>query len=156
MSSMIPEGTYRARCTEADLGSAKTGTEQILMKFQISEEGEWCGKHWSGFFYFSDKTADYTLEKMRNAGWQGDDLNDLSSLNPAKIDCMIVIKHDEYEGRVRASIDFVNKLDSGIKMANPMDVARRKEFAERMKGKAVASREHLVEVPEASEDSIPF
>lgn len=157
MSNIIPEGTYRARCLETDLGSSKTGKEQIMMNFQITEEGQWCGKHWSGYFYFSDKAADYTFEKMRNAGWQGDDLADLSSLSPSNVECLIVISHEEYEGKTRVKIDYVNKLGGGVKMADPMDAAKRKAFAERMRGKAIASKQYQVEIPKNDKgDVIPF
>lgn len=141
MSTLIPPGRYAARATDADLGLSKQNTEQIGIGFEILQEGEFCGWHITGFFSFSDKAAEYTFEKMRNAGWTGDDVGDLTSLAPSTVDCSITIKHEEWEGETNAKVAFVNKPSDGkVKMAAPLDGGQRQSFAARMRAKAIASR----------------
>lgn len=142
MDNLIAQGRYRARAVDAQLGLSKSNSEQVGIGFEILDEGQYEGWHITGFFSFSDAAADYTLEKMRNAGWQGDDVSDLSSLCPAEGECVIVIRHEEYEGKTQVKVAFVNKPGTGkVKMAAPLEGAAASSFAARMRAKAIASRQ---------------
>ncbi len=151
MSNLIPPGRYAARAVDAELGLTKASTEQIGIGFEILQEGEYQGWHITGFFSFSDAAVDYTMEKMRNAGWQGDDVAALESLSPSQTDCSIVIKHEEYEGKVSAKVAFVNN-GGKVKMAAPLEGGQRQSFAARMRGKAIASRQSQ---PQAAQSTKP-
>lgn len=141
MADLIPAGRYNARAVDAQLGLSKGGSEQIGIGFEILDEGDHLGWHITGFFSFSDAAADYTFEKMRNAGWEGDDVTDLSSLSPSAADCSIVIKHEEYEGEWRAKVAFVNRPGTGkVKMTTPLEGGALASFGARMRAKAIASR----------------
>ncbi len=146
MSDLIPAGRYPAKSIDAQLGEAKSGNEQIGVCFQIQGDGVCSGRMLTGFFSFSDNAVDYTMEKLRNAGWQGDDLSDLSSLCPSEVECSIVVQHEDYEGKTNAKIAFVNKPD-GVKMAAPLDDAKKRSLAARMKAKAIASRQGQPSAP---------
>lgn len=129
---MIDEGRYKARATAAEWGIAGTGAEQIGVEFEILE-GDFIGERisWYGFFA-TDKQTQFTIKALRAAGWQGDDLAELSSID-GSTDCVIEVEHEEYDGETRAKVKFVNK-PGGIAMKTVMTPEQRRAFAARMKG----------------------
>ena len=152
-SNILPAGRYPARTVEADLGYTKSNTEQVALGFEVLA-GEHQGWRITGFFSFSEAAVDYTMEKLRNAGWQGDDISDLSSLCPSSTECSIVVRHEEYEGKTSAKVAFVNR-SGGVKLAAPLDADQRASFAQRMRAKAIASRQAQEPQPAAQSPRAP-
>lgn len=136
MSDLIPKGRYRARAIpgSAQLGYTSKGTEQIVVEFELLDE-QWAGRTMTWYGFFSEKTQERTIESLRIAGWSADDLTDMTGLGMSEVS--LAVDHEEYKGKMHASIAFVNK-PGGLK--SPMSDAQRKAFAARMKGAAVASR----------------
>jgi hypothetical protein len=122
------------------LGFAKNGTEQLGVDFVITE-GPSEGQHITWWGFFTDKTADRTIESLRIMGWQGDDLCDLTGIDQNPVD--LVIEAEEYEdkrtGEIRSigKVRWVNRA-GGLSLKDAMSPAQAREFAARMRGKVVS------------------
>jgi hypothetical protein len=147
-----------------ELGSAKNGTEQIAVTFQVIDEdadgkrGPLHGhrKVWYGFF--TDNTTDRTLESLRHCGWGSDELSDIANLDenacrrllPKVV--QLVIENETYNGRTVEKVRWVNSLEetrSAIK--NKADDAAVKSLSARMRSRAAALR-----VANKPKGDIPF
>ena len=132
---MIAIGKYNVKATDAQLGTTDKGTDYIGIDFQILDEGEFFGHHITYYGYFSEKAFKWTLKAMRAAGFEGLDMNDLSSIIDSE--CNIEVEHDEWEGKVSAKVKWVN-ASGGVAMQNKMDDNQRSSFAKRMRAMIVA------------------
>jgi hypothetical protein len=136
----IPEGTYRARGVPGSiqLGTTDNGNPQVAASFELLDETH-AGKSVPWYGYFTDKTQKRTLEALRIAGWSNDDLDNIEGFGDTEVD--IVVEHNEWEGKVRARVAWVNRPGSGgLALKTPMNDGQRKAFAAKMKGLAVLSR----------------
>lgn len=138
---MISPGTYKARGMDAALSTTKSGREQVGVRFELVDHpGEtiiWYG-------YFTDGTFERTIKSLRACGWRGDDLSDLSGIGAMEV--QIVVEHEEYNGKTRAKVRWVNGAGSGG-IPNQLAADKAKSFAERM-------RESVAEI--GGDDDIPF
>jgi hypothetical protein len=132
MSHIVP-GTFRARAVAADLGFAGTGTEQIAISFEFLD-GENAGMHITYYGFFTDRARERTFESLRNCGWKGDDLSDLSGVGDNDVE--IVIEMEDDRPRVR----WVNRLGGGLALGTRMTDEQKRRFAAEMRGYAVAFR----------------
>lgn len=135
---MIDEGTYNARALRAALGMTKTGKEQLAVEWGLLDGS---GRKITSYHYFSERAIDISMDQLRTAGFRGTDISDLSSLhhsegNPTP-ECEIVVVHEEYNGKVSAKVRFVNS-NGGLALSEPLDDAKAKAFAARMKGAIAA------------------
>lgn len=107
---MHPEGSFEA--TILDHGFAKSqkkGTAQFWTKFQTTEGTI------TGYFAFSPKAAEYTIDKIRAMGFQGNDLDELQDGTVLRnCMCEVSIKHEEYNGKVSAKVNYVNPPGGGV------------------------------------------
>lgn len=147
---LLDVGTYRARAVNAWFGyTSVKGTEMVTVTFEIIE-GDWQGQtiDWQG--YFTEKTYQRTIAALRTMGWQGSDLRDLSGIDAN--DVAIVVGHEEYNGNLRARVQWVNPVEGGgkIGMQGAMDEAQLADFAERMKGAIMLADQDAGRVPKAS------
>lgn len=137
---MLAKGKYRARAIEWSQVTehAKTGTEEIRVLFQVTDEGEFNGHHitWRG--YFSEQTAERTIESLRYLGWSGDDVTNIQGLDANEV--QIVVEHEEYQGKTQVKIAWVNRLAS-VYVGQPMSDAKKMAFKDRMKGLVMATRQ---------------
>src|SRR3954468_14263609 len=105
---MIPEGKYNAVAVPVEgdsfveWGETKAGEPKISMRFKLST-GETI--YWYG--YFSENARDRTVKALRLVGFVGDSLADASNqrLNQP---VQLVIKHEEYNGKTSAKVQYVN------------------------------------------------
>lgn len=135
---MIKPGTYKARATEGALGLTKGGKEQAAIAFAIID-GDHAGESVTWFGYFTEATADRTIEALRHCGWAGDDLSDLSGILDNEV--QIVIEHEDYEGKTQVRVKWVNKSGSGgLALKERLEGGAAKAFAQRMKGAVLAQR----------------
>jgi hypothetical protein len=132
---MIESGVYAARpLPGAALGMTKTHKECVGVEFELKESGQ----HISWYGYFTDATSERTIEALRFCGWRGQDLSDLSDIgNDPSVEVSLVIEQEEWEGKVRAKVQWVNRA-GGLAMANPLDQGQAQAFAQRMKGAVLA------------------
>jgi hypothetical protein len=124
----------RARAINAAVGRAGTGTHQIAIEFEyLDEQG--------GITYYgplSDAAFPYTMKAIRAAGFEGDDLSDLSSLtNETTPEVVLVIAPDTYNGKTTLKVKFINSA-GGLAMKDALQGDDLKTFARRMKGQIVA------------------
>jgi hypothetical protein len=103
LPELHPAGVVRARIEDHGYSTAKSGNDQFVVRFQT--------KHGSiaSYFSLSDKAADWTVEKIRAMGYEGDDMGALADGTALRGRfCMIEVRHEEYGGRMRAKVAFVN------------------------------------------------
>lgn len=136
---MIPEGTLRA--TGRGPGalrfstSSNKGTQQVEVDLVVTETGPHEGAAITWVAYFSDKAWERTIEALRLLcpTWSSDDLTDLLGISErgefGAVDA--VITHEDYQGRPRARVAFVNEPGRGMGKAMASDELR--TFAERMR-----------------------
>ncbi len=123
----------RARAINAAIGRAGTGTHQIAIEFEFLDEQ-------GGITYYgplTDNALQYTMKAVRAAGFQGDDLSDLSSLSGETPEVMLVIGPEEYEGKVTRKVKFINSM-GGLALKDALQGDDLSSFAKRMKGKILA------------------
>lgn len=152
-SNKLPDGRYKARALDMQLGLTAANKEQVGVEFEITDPDH-AGIRLTWYGYFTDKTAERTLQSLRFCGWKSDDLTDSTGISDNEVE--LVIEAEEYNGQKRPKIQWVNKL-GGIGMKSPMNEAQRKAFAQRMKGAAVKSRQAApAEKPLDPKDAPPF
>lgn len=102
MANIHPAGSFDATITEHGYSFSGTNTTQLMVRFET--------QHGSivGYFSFSDAAVEYTIEKIRNMGFQGDDLDALNGDCLIGNKCSIVVDHEEYNGQMKAKVKFVN------------------------------------------------
>jgi hypothetical protein len=146
VTQFIQPDTYRARAIGAALGSTSQGKPQIGVEFQILDGGRTgddsaVGKSitWYGSFS-SEKAIEITMKALRVCGWQGDDLDDLTTIDTNEVS--IVIQEDQdLEGNPQIRVRWVNPIGGGgIALKNRMDETSARAFAAEMRGYAIQSR----------------
>ncbi len=137
----IQPGTYRAQAIKgsAKLGKSNTGTEQVGVQLALLDADGVETDYTIGWYgYFTDGTFDRTIESLRNMGWQGDNLADLSTVGSKA--CEIVVDFEEYQGRRSLKVKFINSAGRRtVAMKNEMDAGAAAAFAARMRGQVVAA-----------------
>lgn len=135
---LIPPGTYAARAVYHDLGESKNGHFQVAVTFEIVA-GDYLGRRITYFATFAPgKATEFAIKALRAAGWTCDDPTVLTGLGDAE--CDIVVEHDEYNGRVRDRIRFVNRPGERGRFTfqNPMSEEKRRAIAARLRGTVIA------------------
>src|SRR4051812_31922480 len=151
---MLPmqKARYRAKAVSWQLGEASTGTPQVGIEFEV-QDGEHQGERISGYFALSDAAAKYTLEKVRNCGWTGNDICELddatasASMAANIVELVVEPEFQIKEGRTvvdedgkikeRLRIQFVNR-GGGLAMKKPMTEDKKKLLAAKMRGTLAA------------------
>ena len=137
---MISAGRYRAQAREAQLGYTQGGKEQIAVQFALLDDGTG-GAMLTWYGFFTEKTTARTLEALRICGWTGDDLADLAGVTSNEVE-LVVEPEEGLDGKRRACVRWVNRLGSGsLALKSAMSDQQRREFAARMKGDVIASRQ---------------
>lgn len=131
-------GTHKAKVVDFEFGTAN-GKEQVALMFQITS-GEHEGKSIAWFGYFTEKTAERTMESLRYCGWHTDTLADLSGVTDNEVE--IVVEDETYEGKTRSKVKWVNRA-SKLNLKDKMDANALQAFAARMRGLAIASKQKL-------------
>jgi hypothetical protein len=143
---MIAEGKHRGRGVTAAMGKTEKGHPQVAVEFEFLDLP---GTRLTWFGNFSETTVgedqkplyQITLESLYHCGWISGDLQDLAGIDQNEV--TLVVKHDEYQGKTRAKIAWVNKAGSGVAMKNAMPSNELSAFAARMKGASMATRKSL-------------
>lgn len=132
---MISQGTYRARPKSATLSVSGSGKEQVSVVFDLLDPGfEGQTLQWWGYFS-SDKAVEIAVKALRTCGWQGNDLQDLTSVDP-ECEVELVVELEEYEGKTRPKVKWVNA--PGGPTAPPLEAQKAKAFAASMKARIAA------------------
>lgn len=143
----IPEGKYRARVKFADFGFTSGGSEQVQVVFDLLDP-DYDGETVPWWGYFTEKTAERTMQSLRYCGWKGDDVTNLEGISDNEVE--VVVEHNTYNGKTNARVAWVNRPGSGgIAIKAPMADAQRKAFAKKMKALAVKTAKEMVDKPAA-------
>ena len=142
--SMIPEGTYNAVAIPNDEGkycefgeSPKKKTKQVVVQVKITD-GEFAGRTRTWIGYLTSDAVDRTIESMRNFGAQGDDISEWPD-QQLTVPVQVVVKHEEYEGKPRDRIAFINRVGGGgFKQANVMSKDDLRLFAASLRARVAA------------------
>lgn len=156
----------KAYAVATEQGTAKNGTEQIAVIFQIVDEdedgnrGSLHGQRRVWYGFFTDKTADRTLESLQYCGWGSDELKDIINLDeegcrrelPNMVE--LVIESETYNGRTIEKVRWVNAIgESRSAIKNKADDREVQSLSARMKSRAAALR--AANKP-AKKNDIPF
>lgn len=131
------KGTFAARAQEWALGVSQGGNEQVAVLFRIIG-GEHDGQCLTWFGHFTEKTLDRTLDSLRHCGWASDSIAELDGLDANEV--QIVVDEEEYEGKLRTRIKWVNR-PSRLALKEQMTPDAAKAFAARLRGKTIAHRQ---------------
>lgn len=141
---IIAAGTYKAKAIKAEAGkSANKGTDQVSVLFNI-ESGPHAGQEITWIGYFTEKTADRTIDSLMICGWDGEDYTMFSGVSKNTVD--IVVEHETYvheasgEERTRARVAWVNDPNRVVG-GKPMSAGELTDFAARMRGRVLAMKE---------------
>lgn len=153
MALPMEKARYSARAKHWQLGAAGTGTPQVGVEFEV-EDGDQKGERISGYFALSDAAADYTLQKLRNCGWTGNDVFELE--NPEKSASMAanlveitvepedevkdgkpVVNEQTGDVKRRLKVGFVNRA-GGLAMKSSLTDDQRRVLGAKMKARLSA------------------
>lgn len=145
------EGKFRARATDVQLGTTKSGADTIGVAFELLDHPN---MYVTWYGYFTEKTTERTFDSLRYCGWTGDDLSDLSGITNNEVE--IVIEQETYEGKTRAKVQWVNRAASTkAQVSNVMSDEQKRAFSARMKGAALASKSRVGIVNNPVQPSAP-
>ncbi len=140
-ATLITPGTWKAKPTYACLGYTEGGNDQVEIGFVLAE-GPSQGQPIRYWGTFGESSLEITFNALRNAGWTGDDLADLSSVGQSDAQPYLVIAHEEWQGKVSARVKWVNS-PSTVVMKNVMNRGETQAFAQRMRGSIMALHQKL-------------
>lgn len=120
---MIQPGKYRARAQapSVSFGVSKNGNEQVAITFDLLDENDQpSGETIAWIGTFTEKTMARTLESVANCGW--DMSTGTSQVDTVEANVVeLVIEHEEYEGRDRARVKWINRLGRAFSFETPLD-----------------------------------
>ena len=135
---MIPEGRYLARAKSAQFGTSPVkGTDFVLVTFELI--GDTLPERSIGWYgYFSGGASKYTIESLKNCGctFPEGDITDLTGLGSR--DAELNIRHEEWEGKTRAKVAFVNS-PGGVSPESKMGPAQLAGLKAKMRANLLAS-----------------
>jgi len=106
---MIEVGKHEVIVSETGLVKTQKGDMQIVVKFENAE-----GDSITAYLATSEAAWPYTQDKLANMGWDpvsnGFRVEDLNE-SPSPIhgnQCQIVVKEEEFEGKTRKKVSFIN------------------------------------------------
>ena len=105
----IEKGSHEARPVSFQFGkSAKKQTEMVSVMFAFVG-GPNDGKRmiWNG--YFTDATAERTLESLEHCGWDGDDVRTLKGFGSKNVE-LVIDEEPGQDGNMYPRVQWVNKL----------------------------------------------
>lgn len=132
---MIEKGRYLARAVEWRLGLTNTGNEQLGVSFKLED-----GRFITWYGYFTEATAERTLESMEHMGWDGVDVTNPMGLD--RNDVSLVVEHETgQDGKTYAKVRWVNRPSGGIAMKEELKGGALQSFKQRMQGAVLARRQ---------------
>jgi hypothetical protein len=141
MANYVDNGTYRAKALDAKWSQSKANKDQVLVEFEIKDEGAAKGKRITWYGSLSGKAEARTIEALMHCGWDGD-FDNLRTVGEKE--CQIVIDNEEWEGKTRSKVKWVNRCgSSGIAAAPELAPEHKQSLRERMAAQVAAKLEEL-------------
>lgn len=114
-------------------GYANTGTEQVGILVECLD-GEFKGKQFTWYGFFTPAAEERTLEQLMIAGWDGTDVINLPGLGTTEFELQLEEQEDHDENGSPAGTfwrpTFINRI--GVAMRNQMDDQQKRAFAARL------------------------
>ena len=135
----IQPGKYRARA-QADsvqFGESKNGKEQIAITFDLldGENDAPTGHTITWFGFFTEKTEARTVESVGHCGWDMA-TGPTNAHRVADNVVELVIEDEEYEGKVRTKVQWINRIGAKFAFERPMDQSQKGSLFARIKARA--------------------
>ena len=92
----IQTGTYKGRgiAGSEQYGVTSNGNDQVVVDLNLVDLGESV----STFLNFSEAAAQYSIDRLRALGWEGNDLSNLTGIDRNEV--MVSVKYETWEGRI--------------------------------------------------------
>ena len=135
-STRFPEGVYQAKVVACEATTAKTGTEQIEWKFEITE-GKYAGKKITHYTPLTESSL-WKLKKLLEAiGYDiPEEEFDIDGEEVIDSELAIQIADHEWEGKVRS--DVTDYAEAGVGEAEEADEPEEEDEPKAKGGKKVA------------------
>jgi hypothetical protein len=102
-------GDYTVAVKSAEFGESKTGTPFLALNFKTEDDHTI-----TGWLYLTDKALPGTVKTLKEAfAFDGN-----FETAPAQVEgkpCRIKVELEDFEGKTRAKVKFVNHIDGGYK-----------------------------------------
>lgn len=120
----IAAGTYRGRgiAGSEQYGSTSNGNDQIVIDIDLPDIGEQV----STFLVFSEKSAPYSIQRLRALGWQGTDLARLDGIDANEVD--VEIRYEMYQGQEKMKVE-IRTGGGRVQIQNAYDEKSKRGFA---------------------------
>ena len=126
---MLNEGTYKAKPISHDMSYTKAGDEMIGVALEITAPESCQGQFITWYGTFGEKALRFTKEALRNMGFVGNNLAEMQ----LDQEVQITVEHDEWDGKTRAKVRWVNSLNGRANIKDPMAPKAVRQFAAEMK-----------------------
>ena len=148
----IAAGTYRGQAIKGSeqYGQTKNGNDQIVIDLNLLDIGEKV----STFLVFTDKAAEYSLDRLRACGWKGDDLSNLDGIDANEVE--VEVKYEQYNGETKMKVQIITG-GGAVKLKDQLDDKGKKAFAAKYRdlAKSVAPKAAAPKA-EGSEEKLSF
>lgn len=127
----VKAGVYKGRAVKGSEQYGKTsgGTDQIVLDLAIKE----LGRNLQTFLYFSEKSAPYSIERLRKCGWKTDDILDLTGIDENEIDVEVLYEmYQPPDGSPARTVMKVNIIAVGRVQIDQFSDADKRAFRARV------------------------
>lgn len=126
MPNITEAGDFTATVIHAEFGESKSGTPYLALSYGVN------GSSITGWLYLSDKALTYSVKALREAfNFDGNFETAVAQVQGKS--CRIVVEMEDYEGKVRPKVKFVN-APGGLTKSKPIPNAA--TFLNRLTAKA--------------------
>jgi len=123
-TSLHPEGWHEGTIVDHGISQTGTGNPQVCLKIESQRDGRTI---WA-YLPLTEKAVEYTVIKLRNAGFAGGsfaDLEDGTALRGNVIEYKV--EHETYNGQTRAKVGWIADPNGGMSRS-PAAAANARRF----------------------------
>ncbi len=141
MADLIQAGTHDVHVKETYLGKSKVkGTPYVGV---VLQDDQGCTLTWYG--YLSDAAVERTIQVLQDIGWNAEEDNwEVAALDATprlvNVACQIVVEDEEYEGKVRPKVKWLNPEGGGTGVRETMAPEEVKSFSSEIRKRILASK----------------
>lgn len=128
MARRIEKGTYRGRAIAGSeqYGTTSKGNDQIVLELDLLDIGE----RVSTFLVFSDNSAEFSVDRLRACGWEGEDLSNLQGIDRNEVS--VSVWYEEYQGKEQMKVEIATG-GGRVVLDAPMDDKAKRAFGARFR-----------------------
>jgi hypothetical protein len=119
----IPAGVYRGKgiAGTEQFGQTSNGNDQIVLDLMLLDTGEKV----STFLVFSDKSAPYSIDRLKALGWSNGQLDNLDGIDLNEVD--VEVKYEMYQGQEKMKVQILT--GGGVVLKDKLDDKGKRAFA---------------------------